>query len=234
MKYFEQVPCPELEYELEYADTNKPGRHYQTPDGRAFPSVTTVLGATSDKTFLEEWRKRIGEEEANRISKAATDIGSDMHLLCEHYLKNEAVPEIKNKKAITLFSAMRPKLEANVDAVIKLEAPLYSNLFRIAGRTDGIVYWRGELAIIDFKSNHKTDRLKKEEDIKDYFLQIAIYTLMFEERTNLTVNKGAIIISNGLVAQVFEFNPQDYKAEAIKRIRQYYEQSSTLHPVALR
>lgn len=222
MNQFKQESIDGLDFELPYANVTVPGRHYSTPDGKSYPSVTTILSATADKTFLEEWRKRVGDEEADRISKAATSIGSDMHLLCEHYLSNLELPEIQNKKAIQMFRSMKPKLLSSVTKVVKLEAPLYSDFFRIAGRTDGIVYWKDKLAIIDFKSNHKTDRLKKKEDITDYFIQIAIYALMFEERTGLTLELGVIIISNGLVTQTFEFNPQEWKSKAIKRIRQYY------------
>lgn len=225
---FKQETIDGLDFELPYANVTTPGRHYSTPDGKSYPSVTTVLGATADKAFLEEWRKRVGDEEADRISKAATSIGSDMHLLCEYYLSNLDLPEVQNKKAIQMFRSMKPKLTSNITSVIKLEAPLYSDFFRVAGRTDGIVYWKDKLAIIDFKSNHKADRLKKEEDIEDYFIQISIYALMFEERTGLTLELGVIIISNGLVTQTFEFNPQDWKSKAIKRIKQYYV-GSTIH-----
>ena len=61
-------------------------RYYTTPDGDRFPSVTTVLGA-KPKPYLQEWRNRVGEQEANRITKISSGRGTNLHTLCERYLK---------------------------------------------------------------------------------------------------------------------------------------------------
>ena len=68
---------------FEYADLSKASkngkRHYQTPDGRSVPSVTTVLSATKDMTHLNAWKKRVGEQEAQRIATESANIGTVMH-----------------------------------------------------------------------------------------------------------------------------------------------------------
>ena len=71
-------------------------RHYQTPGGQPLPSVTTVLSALKDKTQLHEWRKRVGDEEADRIMRLATGIGTQVHLHLEKFILEENRPEGTN------------------------------------------------------------------------------------------------------------------------------------------
>ena len=74
-------------------------RFYQVSEGQdvvgLFPSITTVLSGTSDKTGLEEWRKRVGEEEADRISKLSMNRGTVMHRLIELYKPLTGSPEAR-------------------------------------------------------------------------------------------------------------------------------------------
>ena len=39
-------------------------RRYVTPEGNSYPSITSILGS-QPKPGLVEWRKRVGDEEAN-------------------------------------------------------------------------------------------------------------------------------------------------------------------------
>ena len=64
---------------------NSGKRLYNTPSGN-LPSVTTILDRTKDKTFLVEWRKRVGEEEATRITKEASGLGTMFHKHLENYI----------------------------------------------------------------------------------------------------------------------------------------------------
>ena len=72
-------------------------RFYQVSEGKdvigLFPSITTVLSGTSDKSGLEEWRKKVGEEEADRISKLSMNRGTVMHRLIELYKPLEGSPD---------------------------------------------------------------------------------------------------------------------------------------------
>src|SRR3984957_12762145 len=72
---------------LKAAKTEK-GRYYDTPQG-PMPSVTTVLNAYQNKEYLVRWRKRIGEEEANRITPQAQNKGNTIHKMAEQYLTND-------------------------------------------------------------------------------------------------------------------------------------------------
>ena len=147
---------PELDFELE-AKTTESGRVYYTPSGKAYPSVTTVLGSMN-KDAIDAWRKRVGEEEANKISGKASRRGEALHLACEKYLLNEMsdlkirnmMPNIKE-----LFFQLRPELDKNIGTIYAVEQPLYSDKLKIAGRVDCIAKWDGKISIIDFKTSSK-------------------------------------------------------------------------------
>jgi genome maintenance exonuclease 1 len=152
----------------------KGSRHYQTPDGQPLPSVTTVLDALKDKTAIFEWRKRVGNEEADRIMRLATGIGTQVHLHLEKYILEEARPggtNLIHQMARELSEIVIEKGLSNIDEVWGTEVPLYyPELY--AGTTDCVGVWNGKPAIIDFKTTRKP---KKREWIDDYFLQGAAY-----------------------------------------------------------
>ena len=149
-------------------------RHYQTPNGSPLPSVTTVLSSLSDKTAIYEWRKRVGNEEANRITKLATGIGTQVHLHLEKYILEEDRPggtNLIHQMAHSLSDIVIEKGLSNIDEVWGTEVPLYyPGLY--AGTADCIGVWKGRPAMIDFKTTRKP---KKREWIDDYFLQCAAY-----------------------------------------------------------
>jgi genome maintenance exonuclease 1 len=155
-------------------------RHYQTPGGKPLPSVTTVLDALKDKTAIYEWRKRVGDEEANRIMKLATGIGTQVHLHVEKFILDEDRPNGTNlihQMSKELSNIIIEKGLSNVDEVWGTEVPLYyPGLY--AGTTDCVGVWKGKPAIIDFKTTRKP---KKREWIDDYFLQGAAYSAAHNE-----------------------------------------------------
>ena len=152
----------------------KGSRHYQTPDGQPLPSVTTVLDALKDKTALFEWRKRVGNEEADRIMRLATGIGTQVHLHLEKFILEEVRPNGSNlihQMARELSEIVIDQGLSKVNEVWGTEVPLYyPGLY--AGTTDCVGVWNGKPAIIDFKTTRKP---KKREWIDDYFLQGAAY-----------------------------------------------------------
>jgi hypothetical protein len=166
-------------------------RHYITPDG-AFPSVTTVLGEKLSKGGLEEWRARVGEKEAARITKLATDRGTAVHNICERYVLNQEYRSGVMPTDMHTFLQIKPYLDLNLGSIYGIEAPLYSRRLRTAGRCDLLAGWQGVNSIIDFKTSR---RLKKEEYIESYFLQATCYSLMAEERTSLKFPQIVIVIA---------------------------------------
>jgi genome maintenance exonuclease 1 len=166
-------------------------RHYITPDG-TFPSVTTVLGEKLSKGGLEEWRARVGEKEAARITKLATDRGTAVHSICERYVLNQEYRSGVMPTDMHAFLQIKPYLDLNLGSIYGIEAPLYSRRLRTAGRCDLLAGWQGVNSIIDFKTSR---RLKKEEYIESYFLQATCYSLMAEERTLLKFPQIVIVIA---------------------------------------
>ena len=176
------------------ATTTQQGRRYLV-DGMMWPSVTTVIGHSKKKSIME-WRNRVGEEEANAISKRASTRGNKCHKLCELYLENKSISKYSDDPlSMGLFYQIKPYLDS-IDNIHALEAPLCSSLLKMAGRVDCIAEYNGELAIIDFKTSTK---YKREEWIHDYFAQETAYAIMFQELTGLIPKKLVTIIALSLI-----------------------------------
>ena len=193
------------------------GKRFYEFDGGRFSSVTTMLSATKpqkDIDALANWKSRVGEIEAARISKESTERGSDMHAIIESYLKNENQEMVVRQDAIQLFEQMIPAL--NLIDWWALELFVCSKQLNLAGRLDCLGIFNNELTLIDFKTSTKK---KCESYIKDYYLQVTIYTMMCKELFNLEINQGLILIStpNDGVQQ-FVFNPNKWINAVNKRV----------------
>lgn len=178
---FKHVPnfnLPELKAEL-----RDNGRFYETPGGIWLPSVTTVIGAASDKSWLDDWIARVGEEEAKKVSAQAARRGTAVHDLAEKYLKNDPAYKKGHMPVnIKTFLNIKHFLDNHIGLIAGLELPLYSVLLQTAGRVDCIAKWDGEWSVIDFKTSKKE---KSSDDIHNYFLQESAYAYMFYELTGL-------------------------------------------------
>lgn len=218
---FHFANLPELDFDLS-TETTTSGRRYITPNGEAYPSVTTVLSEYSKKAIME-WRNRVGEEQANKISNQASSRGTRLHTLCEKYLLNELSPlklQSEMPDAKELFYKIKPQLDQNIGTIYSLEQALYSDKLRLAGRVDCIAEWNGELSVVDFKTATKE---KKEDWIENYFMQCAAYAVMFEERTGTPINQIviAIAVANG-DSQIFVKQKDDYLRGLNYFIDEYY------------
>jgi len=165
------------------------GRFYKLPDGTKLPSVTTVIGAKK-KDAIIAWRKRVGEEAANKISKKATSRGTNVHTLCERYLNNDALGEIM-PDAREMFLPLKPYLN-RINNIHYQEQALWSVGIGMAGRVDCIGEYDGVLSVIDFKTSK---RVKKREDIDDYFAQCTAYACMYEELVGKSIDQLVIIMA---------------------------------------
>jgi ATP-dependent exoDNAse (exonuclease V) beta subunit len=193
VKHFNHVKIPQLDFEME-AVTLESGRTYKTPQGNVYKSITTAL-SKYNKDVIQEWRKAVGEEEANRVSGLAARRGSAVHLAFEDYIANKLndmkirmmMPNIKE-----LFMQLKPEIDEHVGVVYSIEQALYSDTLKIAGRSDLIAEWDGEIAVIDYKTS---TREKLEENIQDYFMQGTAYALMFEYLVGTPIDKIVIAIA---------------------------------------
>ena len=197
----------ELEFEELKSITTSGSRVYETPDG-TFPSITTVLGRKKAQ-FFKEWRARIGEEEANKITTQATRRGTKVHKVVENYILNQedyfedSLPHVRE-----MFNTIKPYLDKNLDNIAGIEIPLWSKQLGVAGRCDCVADWKGQKAILDWKTSGK---LKKREWVEEYFLQTTAYSIMFEERTKIPINNIVIVIAvENEEPQIFEEKSFDY------------------------
>lgn len=163
------------------------GRQYALPSSIRVPSVTTVCGLLS-RDSIKEWRAKVGETEANRISGTASSRGTTIHNLSEKYLKEEDY--IIKDKHKAMFNKMIPYLD-KIDNIHALETRLYTEKLKVAGTVDIIGEYEGKLSTIDLKTSAK---VKKKEWISSYFFQTAVYSFMFTELTDIVVKDMVIII----------------------------------------
>jgi genome maintenance exonuclease 1 len=202
--------------------TTESGRRYFTPEGNAYPSITTVLGVLS-KQGIMEWRKKVGEEEANKISSFAAARGTAVHKLAEDYLNNE--PEWKKgvmPHNLASFLDLKKIIDDRLNNVWFQEEFLYSDKLKCAGQVDCIAEFDNELSIIDFKTSRKP---KKEEWIQNYFIQTAFYAAAFYERTGIPIKQSVILITvDHHEPQVFKTKPYDYLPKFIEAKKQYDSQ----------
>lgn len=207
--------------ELETIEEND-RRLYVTPSGEKYPSITTVLSILG-KDAIMKWRKRVGEEEANRISQRAASRGTRIHKMCEDYLNNvlqESIEKYGHSDQEN-FRGLQKVLDKYVDNVRVQEASLYSDFMKVAGRVDAIADFDGKLSVIDFKTSSK---LKEESYIQNYFMQAAGYAVMFEERTGVPINRLVVLIAvDHEEPQIFVKKRDDY-IEQFMNVRFEYKQ----------
>ena len=191
-------------------------RYYKIPDEDELVKMVSITSVTShfNKEIFVKWRKRVGNEEADKITKAATGRGTDMHTLTEHYLKNEDLPEVRPISDF-LFKIAKGKLN-KINNIYALEGPLYSKELGIAGTVDCIAEYDGELAIIDFKTSKKP---KPRDWIEHYFVQCMAYGCMLYEMKGISIKKLVIIMAceNG---ECVIYEERD-KAKYIKLLGKY-------------
>lgn len=218
---------PDLE-----AITLETGRTYQTPDGD-FPSITTILGKTSNNIWLQKWKERVGEEEARRVSKIATDRGTLVHSYLErHWNKENILPDLANEPldVVHMVRSLVDLTQKNISTVYAQEIALWSPTLKCAGRVDKVCTWQGEDVILDYKTSKKPKNLITE--IRDYKLQITFYR---EARNELfpnlpPINKGVILIAvdGNKPPQVAVFDCRPFVPELKMRLNGYYKNFSNI------
>lgn len=185
--------------------------------GIKYPGITTVLGKTANKSSLENWKN--SEPNHQYISKEAMDIGTQTHKLIEDYLNNSPTTEIMDLLSTAHFDRLKIFLN-KIDMIMGLEVFLYSKKLGIAGTSDCVAEYNGNLSIIDYKTKRSNQR---ENYLNDYYLQSTAYSIMWEEMTGIPINQIVILVSSRK-GQLEEFikNPKDYQSELYQRIEQYH------------
>jgi len=231
---------PKFDYKPLSRVTEDGHRLYATPDGKRLPSVTTVLDRTKPeekKQALNEWRQRVGVENAQKITTEAANRGTRMHTYLEDYIKQGQLKERGSNPFGWASHAMAQTVIEdglkNVNEIWGVEIPLYfPSLY--AGTTDGCGLHLNEESILDYK---QTNKPKREEWIEDYYLQLTAYALAHNEVYGTNIRKGVVLMcvkppvddmGNPLsrpVYQEFVLKPEnfDYWADQWwRRLEQYY------------
>jgi len=193
-------------------------RYYKVDGALAYPSVTSVISFIKAEKFAE-WRKRVGEEEANRVTKQATTRGTKLHRVFEVYLQNgdyQALDEWQSPLIQLMFKYAKPYIDKRLDRIYQQETNMYSSRLCLAGTVDLICEVDGELSIVDFKTSKQE---KPEEWLEDYFVQLSAYWAMFSERTGVVPKKLVVFLvgENGDVQIVERRNVIDY----LKTLKSY-------------
>lgn len=191
-------------------------RVYLTPNGKSYPSVTTVI-KDHNKKSIDSWKARVGESAANAISKNATDRGTAVHEAIEALLHNYPTSDFTDNMmphAKSVFLTIKKDLIERLDEVHGVEQALFSHKLRLAGTADCIGKYDDQLSIIDFKTALK---LKKKEYLKGYYMQLTAYAFMFQELTGIEIKQGVIVIGvdNEPQAQVFKLSRSEFTPHLI-------------------
>ena len=201
------------------------GMRFYEVDGKAYPSVTTVLGAIP-KPGLIAWRKNVGEEAAKWEMNRAARRGSATHTLVEQYLKGET-PSIRDVLPLGMFRLLKPYLD-QVDNIHCLEQIMYSHQLTIAGQVDCIAEYNGKLSVIDFKTSTKE---KKEEWVENYFIQTSAYCEMYEELYGKSIDQIVIlIVTEEGATQTFVKDKKDYLPLLQPAIDEFWAEQDAVQP----
>jgi len=196
-------------------------RYYTTPEGKNYPSVTTVTGLLS-RVWIKKWRDYVGDEKANKISGQAMGRGSRYHKLQEDFLNNELTEErLKEITPLDLMMFNQTKeLTSRLGDIYMLEGSMYSNELEMAGRVDCVAEFAGKASVIDFKTSTKH---KVPSKIKGYFMQETAYAKMFEEQHSIPIKQIVTIIAVEETgkSQLFVEDPNDW-VDPLKKLRAQY------------
>lgn len=198
-------------------------RTYNIPDGTRLPSVTTILSATADKSFIEKWQQSIGKEAADKILQESLDIGTPLHENLEQYILHGSAPK-GNLLVKTLTNVVIKNGLSKVDEVWGIESGLYyTGLY--AGSTDLVGVHQGEPAIMDFKNSRKH---KKEEYLGDYKCQLGAYAMAHDQMYGTTISKGVLmVVCRDGTYQEFVYSGDTFETQCkdqwLTRLSMYYQ-----------
>ncbi len=224
-KVFEHEPIEFIELSSEDTDN---GRFYTLPDGTKLHSMTTMLGLTTDHTWLEEWRQRIGEEAAAKETERCGLRGDGVHMACELYVKNAPMLEVLEAPGEygRLFHQLKRHLDERVGTILAVEIPLYSKKMRVAGRVDLVCMWwsegRWKLAIVDYKTSNW---IKAKDDIESYQAQLCGYATCLYEMTGLRpeILVNLIATENDTKATIISFTIEESLPVLKRHLEDFYE-----------
>ena len=218
MSLYNHIPINFKQAELIEKDN---AHFYQTPTGEIYPSITTILHETmanEKKESLQNWKEQ--EIAADYITQEAATIGTETHKLIENHINEVRQTDNVRLLSVAHFNNLIPFLQ-KINNFHGTELRLYSNAMKLAGTSDCIANYDGELSIIDYKTKRSN---QKEEWMTDHFIQGTAYAQMFKELTGIEAKQVVILVSSEKNARMeFVKNTEDYKDLLTQRLNQYYD-----------
>ena len=204
--------------------TTEHGSRTYDVNGTKLPSVTTILDKTKDKSYLDKWRARVGNEEAERIKNHSSKRGTSMHKFIEKHITGAGYDDLT-----TIGQEARPMAQKIIDVGLTPISEYYGSEISLyypglfAGSTDLVCIHNDKETIVDFK---QANRAKREDWIQDYFLQIGAYAMAHDYVHGSNIEQGVIMICTpDLYFQEFRFEGdqmREYRHEFLARLNQYY------------
>ena len=218
MSLYNHIPINFKQAELIEKDN---AHFYQTPTGEIYPSITTILHETmanEKKESLQNWKEQ--EIASDYITQEAATIGTETHKLIENHINEVRQTDNVRLLSVAHFNNLIPFLQ-KINNVHGTELRLYSNAMKLAGTSDCIASYDGELSIIDYKTKRSN---QKEEWMTDHFIQGTAYAQMFKELTGIEAKQIVILVSSEKNSRMeFVKNTEDYKDLLTQRLNQYYD-----------
>ena len=222
---------------LEQDNSGPNGRVYHAPKG-TYPSITNVLYEIVSKPGIQAWRESIGKEEADKISRKAARRGSRIHSYIEKYLEgDENYLDKAPADHMELVKLAIPQIDEKIDNIRGVELGMWSEGLRVAGTSDLVADYEGELAVIDWKT---ATYIKKEKYIHTYILQGTAYCRMLYELYGLIPKKVVIcslirfdpmkynpLMDQDIYVDWKVFNPLDYIKELKSVVDTYHYKMGT-------
>ena len=204
--------------------TDQGSRTYDI-DGTKLPSVTTILAQTKDQSYLDRWKAKVGNEEAERIKNHSSKRGTSMHKFIEKHITGAGYDDLTE-----IGIQAKPMAQKIIDVGLTPVTEYYGSEISLyypglfAGSTDLVCMHNDKETIIDFK---QANRPKREEWIGDYFLQIGAYAMAHDYVYGSKIRQGVIMVCTpDLYYQEFKVQDADLKAwkhKFLKRLDMYHE-----------
>ena len=218
MSLFNHIP---INFQQAQLIEKEDGHYYQTPKGDIFPSITTILQKTMSaekQQNIENWKDQ--EAAARYITEESALVGTQTHKLIEDYLNEIEQTQEVRLLSVAHFNNLIPFLQ-KINDIHGTELRLYSNAMKLAGMSDCIAKYDGELSIIDYKTKRSN---QQEEWMTDHFIQGTAYSEMFKELTGIEINQVVILVSSEKNTRMeFVKKTKDYKDLLTKRLNQFYD-----------
>lgn len=196
------------------------GRHYSTPTGGYYPSVTSIVGILNEK-HINAWINRVGEEEATRVKKEASEHGTRWHDLMEKSLREGLQTIPFGKEFFAVYPMIVNEVYPKISNIRAIEHRMWSDTVACAGTVDLIADYDGVLSIIDWKTaSHE----KKPSDVMSYWMQTAAYAIMLKERHGLEAEQLVLVINEYDQSYSVYTQPSKYWIRQFERLREFYRE----------